>query len=1089
MAQLTDAVFSINGTPISTYSSFTLTQSIFEHHRFTLTCTSQTIDGLSGIFSSSQDMIGNTFEAHISGIGLSGELQFNGIITNVETSRVNGEYGNVIISGYSPTIILDNGPHCKSWENQTVKGIAEDVLKHFPHQLLAPKFMPVSKQVFEYAVQYKETAWAFLHRLCAQQGEWLYWNGSGLVMAPPSGDTKTQLVYGSTLSHFNIHLNARPTDRQYIGWDYQNSLIYTSAGKEVGQKAGLNALGTKVLENAQTIFGTQPKQWNFRYADSKKQQDDMATLHGAIESSKMIMLTGQSGHPGVAIGSRTEITGNNVFNGGSTEDYGEYLVIAVEHFVDTKGDYSNHFTAVPGSLRVPPVVIPEDPLCEVQSAFVTDNADPRGMGRVRVKFHWMNGPEKTPWIRIAAPHGGHNKGHFFIPENGEEVMIGFEGKNAHRPYVIGAVYHADANTEFGNADNDIKTIQTRSGNKIVYDDGGKSITLQDASGNTVLMDGNGSIVVNAASSNVNIRAPQTMNLNASDLNLVANNTLSILVGNTFNMSAGNQIMMNVMAKMLVTTPELRQLVTKYMHLQAGKALINTPEGEMKIEAEDFYLAGQKKIFLHSNESATINSKGIAEIKVQEANKHSNTAVTYEVAPNLLTATAIVHFRPQRRWKGQFGFDWFRIGDTRLDGDVSYDSLIGQYYTLPVTDANTKRNADVNSWTANFHADPQPAAFTAYDRLTRLKGLYGNYTYSFDKDAQGKPINIPYYIPFLALLPRKTDPANPNTVLESGEADLELHLTIKKVDKTEQKPDKLIFEMDNTLMDEKHPLVSIDKHTILKEKISSKIDVTITCKADFNDDKEIKVWAISLDPQSKQEIARFPAGILKIVAPLKKMVKDIVIVKVRTNAGTGSPSSLNEIKRNLKQALIGINLIEKAMNPDSKRNDFVSLDVRDHTKNHQTIDFNAEYNVEGTNIKSSSGSKNVSLDSFLKTELEKRYPGTFTNHFKLFFLANTYQQVLADDGTGTGVGGYSNLGTDYGLMFKTHSATTIGHECLHGLGLPHTFYGEEYIYKAMSTDNVMDYSHLTKDKVTGAAHTAIDRVSTWYWQWKIINSKI
>ena len=61
--------------------------------------------------------------------------------------------------------------------------------------------------------------------------------------------------------------------------------------------------------------------------------------------------------------------------------------------------------------------------------------------------------------------------------------------------------------------------------------------------------------------------------------------------------------------------------------------------------------------------------------------------------------------------------------------------------------------------------------------------------------------------------------------------------------------------------------------------------------------------------------------------------------------------------------------------------------------------------------------------------------------------------------------------------------------MHGLGLEHSFYGDSFLYKAQKTDNIMDYSHLEKDIVTGAPSTFLDRVSTWYWQWKILNDKI
>jgi hypothetical protein len=84
------------------------------------------------------------------------------------------------------------------------------------------------------------------------------------------------------------------------------------------------------------------------------------------------------------------------------------------------------------------------------------------------------------------------------------------------------------------------------------------------------------------------------------------------------------------------------------------------------------------------------------------------------------------------------------------------------------------------------------------------------------------------------------------------------------------------------------------------------------------------------------------------------------------------------------------------------------------------------------------------------------------------------------------------------MFQKHSEDTIGHECLHGLGLPHSFYSKaKFTYKAMQTDNVMDYSHWVKDPVETQkdadgniiTRTPIDRFTLWQWQWQIVNDRV
>lgn len=546
MAQLTQPVFSINGKPLIQFTSFSLNQRIFDHHQFTLICPAQSVDGKSGIFTSSKDMIGASFGARISGIGIKESALFNGIVTGVETSRFTGHHGDVIITGYSPTIVLDSGPHCKSWEKKAVKNIAQDVLKFFPQNLLEPRVQPLYGETLAYTVQYKETAWKFLQRLTSTYGEWLYWNGRNLLVGQPDAGKSTSLTYGSNLSRFNISLQARPTQMQMMAWDYMNSQVYTSQPGNVPQKAGLNSWGEQVYKAGQAVYSTQPKIWNNQFLTNKKQQDDIINMRSAMESSRIVTFSGQSGHPGIAIGSKIEVNGNNAFSS-QNEGYGDYLVTSVNHFVDAQGHYENEFSAVPASIKVPPVVQCRDPNCETQSAIVTDNNDFNGLGRVRVKFHWMNGAEKSPWIRVTTPHAGGGKGMFLIPELGEEVIVGFEGDSATKPYVVGAVYHSQAKNSFGSAGNDVKALQSRSGNKMILNDQDGSVLMQDKNGTSMTMDGAGKLAhqssqeisLTCGQSSIVLKQDGTITINGKDITTIATNNIASTATNNISQDAIN----------------------------------------------------------------------------------------------------------------------------------------------------------------------------------------------------------------------------------------------------------------------------------------------------------------------------------------------------------------------------------------------------------------------------------------------------------------------------------------------------------------------------------------------------------------------
>jgi uncharacterized protein involved in type VI secretion and phage assembly len=363
MAQFVNTEINIDGTTINQFSSLTLSQGIYEHHYFRLVCPAEAIDGTTGqILSKSKGLAGAAITIKVSAVENKGALQFKGVVTQVEAARFSGHAGNIIISGYSPTILTDDGLHCKSWEGKGIKNIAQDVLQQFPQNLLSSKISPVSSESFLYTVQYKETAWQFLKRLSANCGEWLFYNGEKLMLGSPKGGS-ADLVYGSNLSSFSMSLQVRPAKFEMMAYDYENSAVYNGTPSGIEGKAGLNDLGKHTLQKSNSFYGNQPKQWHNSFLTSKKQLDDFVNTRAALQGSNMVRFTGSSGHPGVQVGGTIKVEGKNVFNQ-SDETFGEYTVTSVHHHCDGQGNYTNDFTAVPASVKVPPVNMMPEPHCE-----------------------------------------------------------------------------------------------------------------------------------------------------------------------------------------------------------------------------------------------------------------------------------------------------------------------------------------------------------------------------------------------------------------------------------------------------------------------------------------------------------------------------------------------------------------------------------------------------------------------------------------------------------------------------------------------------------------------------------------------------
>jgi len=145
----------------------------------------------------------------------------------------------------------------------------------------------------------------------------------------------------------------------------------------------------------------------------------------------------------------------------------------------------------------------------IYPALVTDVKDPDGQGRVKITLPWApdaGGSGYAAWARSATLMAGGGRGTWFIPEPGDEVVIGFEAGDPRRPYVLGALWNgADAPPETmdGAGRNNYRTITSRSGHTIRLDDtagnqtltvetpGGQKITMRDSPPSVEIVDANG----------------------------------------------------------------------------------------------------------------------------------------------------------------------------------------------------------------------------------------------------------------------------------------------------------------------------------------------------------------------------------------------------------------------------------------------------------------------------------------------------------------------------------------------------------------------------------------------------------------------
>lgn len=521
MSLYTTTTISIADQQFQQFISLRLEQTIDGHHQFELKIGYDWLQSSGkNIFSASKTFLGKEISIVTQSIEQGTVMEpmtFNGIVTAISSGKGDdGTHGYCSIRGSGPTIIIENNPHIQCFESRTLSDIANTALKACAPYTLAPKVDTETKDSLKYIVQYKESNFDFLHRLAKRFGEWFFYTGQQIIFGRYSGK-KISLVHMVDLMHFDLELKVLPNNQVMNGYDYREHQVVRNS--TLSQAAGKMDVYSQHVQSLSEKLYNRPSLFKMTYAftsNAKTELDRLLLRRKKGFMAEMVHLKGSSRNTALRIGDIVSIK-ENIF---SQEDHGQFFVTRVVHYCNGNGTYYNEFSGVPAEVAAPAVDLDNHLCCEAQSAVVVDNHDPKGLGRVKVKFKWQD-QGNTPWLQVVSPHGGGDKGFYMIPEKGEEVMVDFEGGNPELPFVTGTTYHGKAKSSFGNAGNDLKALRTRSGISILMNDAAGSVTINDPSGNQVVMNGN---------KQVTITAPQKLVINSKDI--IVNGTNSIVMNGT-----------------------------------------------------------------------------------------------------------------------------------------------------------------------------------------------------------------------------------------------------------------------------------------------------------------------------------------------------------------------------------------------------------------------------------------------------------------------------------------------------------------------------------------------------------------------------
>ncbi len=528
------------------------------------------------VFADSTQLIGKSFEINVSTNKTSQDddkvtprkaFVFKGMIIDVSASRATASTQSASVMVASWDALLQNAPHCRSFENMTLNEIISSILQPYGEikSLINPRF----KEKIPYIVQYNQSDYSFISMLAIRFGEWMYSTGEKFVFGEFDEEnvSTANLEYpGGSLMSYNLRQNITPFSFNHLLSDYyqfgQDKAVVKESGKNIADGT-VNTWTDKAYNASQQHFkNEQITALSSGGFDNGKDEEGADTILGYslnIESqgkkSSLMTVQGTSKLAMLKIGQTFLIRDNVQNKSGESKDVEQKAlkIIGINHSFDYRQEYSNSFTAIPVACNYPSYSNADIfPTAPQQRAKVVENKDEQKLGRIRVQFPWQeiqSKEMKTPWLRIAVPYAGASKGQQFVPEIGEEVMVGFEMNNAERPYIIGSFYNGGngkpderwaVSKEENNTSNNIKAIRTRNGHTILFNDKGDAglMEIYDNKGNTyhitlsaddkkITVYSAGEIEV-IADSNINVKAKGDISINADgDIGIKSKGNISM----------------------------------------------------------------------------------------------------------------------------------------------------------------------------------------------------------------------------------------------------------------------------------------------------------------------------------------------------------------------------------------------------------------------------------------------------------------------------------------------------------------------------------------------------------------------------------
>ncbi|MPR36069.1 type VI secretion system Vgr family protein [Salmonirosea aquatica] len=548
----------IGGTALDHFDNLSIAQPFDDHHTMDVRLNTGDLNealGLDGAGSSvnlgrlTQDWAGQKItitisqgETDLAGIlSPTADQVFEGLVTKISFQMRDSVNSSIVLTAKSPTILLEQGENSYSFTEMSLAGIVSQVLDSTGANYMVS---PTNNPTIPYVTCYRESSYHFMQRLARKYGEWFWYDGLKIIFGKSGASNRgpIALEYGSTLLDMAYESRIVDLTSQSAQYDYSNDSTYHYAVAD-GDITAQNFAQT-ALQKSREVLHAENVDLTFQHYTDETSHEDSVKNGVRMDANRLVLLQGTSTLLGLSPGGKVTVDDAVQVNGVTlrTDNYGEFLLTKVVHYVDANGHYQNTFEAIPDDPDYPPTNYPKvvQPRAESQHAKVIDTNDPDAMGRVKVHLPWQFPADATtPWIRVANLMSGDETGVYFVPEVDEMVFVDFDFGDPDMPFVRGTFYHSNfrPGPKFFEPDNNFKGFITKGGNHILIDDtnGKENIRIYNKdSENELVMSLDGG-------SHIHIKSSGKIKMDADSIEMNAKN-ITVKAEEDFKLTSKNTIM-------------------------------------------------------------------------------------------------------------------------------------------------------------------------------------------------------------------------------------------------------------------------------------------------------------------------------------------------------------------------------------------------------------------------------------------------------------------------------------------------------------------------------------------------------------------